>query len=111
MSIYTKEIQVTSEIFHGYSTRKCIITILNHAIKNPLATKSNKQLTLGRSDAIPLAVFSVAWYKMIYFGMINGQTSEISDNINYIIKDIKDEASTLYLLTLRSWFITDIYQK
>ena len=34
VSVYTKKIQVTSVIFHGYTMRKGCITILYHAIEN-----------------------------------------------------------------------------
>ena len=37
MSVYTKKIQVTSAIFHGYTTRTGCKTILYHAIENSVA--------------------------------------------------------------------------
>ena len=35
--VFTKKIQVTSEIFHGYTTRKGCTTMLYHAIENTVA--------------------------------------------------------------------------
>ena len=40
-TVYTKKIQVTSRIFHGYTTRKCCITISYHAIENTVASKAS----------------------------------------------------------------------
>ena len=39
--VYTKKIQVTSGIFNGYTSRKCCITILYHAIENTVASKAS----------------------------------------------------------------------
>ena len=35
--VFTKKIQVASEIFHGYTTRKGRMTMLYHAIENTMA--------------------------------------------------------------------------
>ena len=118
----TKKIQVGYS--NWYTTKKCCMKSYftpNHKKMNwPTQWNKNCAAHDGRVgfntifeskhgfSVFWMATFSVAWYETIYFWMINRKTSKISKKT--FKKTNNGRAFTLYLLTLRSWFITDIYQ-
>ena len=65
-SVYTKKIQLTSGIFHGYTTRKGCLTILYHTIENTVANAIKATYTrrmMGRFAGIP-------WLSCVRIGCI-----------------------------------------
>ena len=79
ISVYTRafrqvsiprETQVTSRIFHGYTTRERCINIIYHAIKNTVTDTRNTTdtwRTTERSDVIPSNIKAVLYSHWLYF--------------------------------------------